>query len=87
MVAVLACIAILVGPNIPRTHVARLTIDGVISDTSRQVLALDAMAKDSSARALMVRINSPGGGVYAAEQLHDAIERVAAVKPVAGGNP
>ena len=82
LVVVLLAIGIALGPRIPRDHVARLSITGEISDTTRQVRALEAMAKDDTAKALIVRIDSPGGGVYAAERLHNAIALVAAKKPV-----
>ncbi len=80
--AVVVCAIIVVAPEVPRTHVARLTVNGAISDTAKMVKALDAMADDTSARALVVQINSPGGGVHPSEALHDAIARVAAKKPV-----
>jgi protease-4 len=62
--------------------VAKLSVAGEITNTDREVEALDAVAKDARLKALVVRIDSPGGGVYASERLHDAIARVAAVKPV-----
>ena len=82
ILAVVACAAIAIRPAVPRSHVARLKVDGEISDTTRMVRALDAMAKDDSAKALVLDISSPGGGVYAAEALHNAIARVAEKKPV-----
>jgi protease-4 len=80
--AVLACIAAVIRPRLPHDHVARLAVSGVITDTSRQIAALDAMARDASAKALIVEIDSPGGGVHASAALRDAIARVAATKPV-----
>lgn len=80
--AVIACIVIVVGPQRPRNHVARLSIKGEISDTTRAVAALHAMEKDDTAKALIVSISSPGGGVQPSVALHDAIARVAAKKPV-----
>ncbi len=83
VVAVVAAIGIAVGPrSLPHNHVTRLFVTGEISNTTREVQALDTMANDDRATALIVEIDSPGGGVYAAAALHDAIARVAARKPV-----
>lgn len=79
---VIACIVIVIGPTRPRNHVARLSVTGEISDTTRAVAALHAMEKDATAKALIVSISSPGGGVQPSAALHDAIARVAAKKPV-----
>ena len=65
-----------------REHVARLTIAGTITEDRRLVEAIDAVAKDDTARALLVAIDSPGGTVSGGESLHHAIARVAAKKPV-----
>jgi len=82
--AVMVSIAVTVAPKLamPHDHVARLSITGTITDTDREVEALDAAGKDTHLKALVVRINSPGGGVTASEALHDAIARVAAKIPV-----
>ena len=65
-----------------REHVARLTIAGTITEDRKLVDAVDAVARDDSARALLVVIDSPGGTVAGGEALHGAIARVAAKKPV-----
>jgi protease-4 len=82
ILAVLGLIVVWIDPEFPADHVARLTVDGEISDTAAMVKAVDKLAKDDTAKALVVAISSPGGGVYASVALHDAIARVAAVKPV-----
>jgi protease-4 len=63
-------------------HVARLPVSGIISDDPKTVAALHDVAGDASVVALIVAIDSPGGSVAGGESLHDAIEAVAAVKPV-----
>ena len=84
VVAVMVGIAVTVTPKLamPHDRVARLSVTGTITDTNREVEALDNALKDERIKALVVRINSPGGGVTASEQLHDAIARVAARIPV-----
>ena len=63
-------------------HVARLAVDGVITDDRRLVEAVSALAKDDSVKALIVAVDSPGGSVAGGEALHDAIAAVAKAKPV-----
>lgn len=63
-------------------YVARVKIDGIITDDAKLAAAIRNVAKDRSARAMIVAIDSPGGSVGGGEGLHDAIAKVAAAKPV-----
>ena len=81
-VAVVAMFVVLVNPNRPKAHIARLTVKGEITDTKRMIDAVNRMVADDNAKALIVQIASPGGGVYASVALHDAIARAASKKPV-----
>lgn len=86
--AVLALVlAILVGLRDHGTdfggpYVARLKVSGLITEDSKLVQAVAALAKDAQVKALIVEIDSPGGSVSGGESLHDAIASVAADKPV-----
>jgi protease-4 len=85
IVAVLGCALLIVGPRVPATagtHIARLTVNGIITDQNRLTESVAALADDPSTRALIVSIDSPGGSVAGGEALHDAIAKVAAKKPV-----
>ena len=64
------------------SHVTRVTVSGVISADRRLVEAISALAKDKSVAAVVLAVDSPGGSVAGGESLHDALARVAAVKPV-----
>jgi protease IV len=63
-------------------HVERLTISGIISDNRKLNEAINKLADNTSVKALIVAIDSPGGSVSGGEGLHDAIARIAAKKPV-----
>jgi protease-4 len=63
-------------------HVARLAVTGLIVDDPDRNEAIDRVAKDERARALIVRIDSPGGTVVGGENLYARLREVAAVKPV-----
>ncbi len=65
-----------------RTHLARLTVSGFISDDRKLSEKISKLADDDNVKALIVSINSPGGSVSGGEGLHDAIARVAGKKPV-----
>ena len=83
--AVLACAALAVGGtklHVTGPHLARVRIDGMIGDNRKLVQSIQAVAKDDSAKALIVDIDSPGGTVGGSEALYFAIREVAAKKPV-----
>jgi protease-4 len=63
-------------------HIARVSVTGLITENSNLTAAIDALADDSEVKALILKINSPGGSVAGGEALHDAIAHVAAKKPV-----
>jgi len=65
-----------------KSHVARLSVEGVIADDRARDAALKALAEDSNVKALIVYIDSPGGTVVGGETLYARLREVAAKKPV-----
>jgi len=63
-------------------HVTRLSIDGFIQEDPEREEAIRDLADDADARALLVRVNSPGGTTTGAEELFHALRHVAEQKPV-----
>ncbi len=63
-------------------HVARLTVESLIVDDPWRDAALAEVAQDSSARALLIRIDSPGGTVVGGEALYHSLRAVTEKKPV-----
>jgi protease-4 len=85
VLAVLAAVLVALhgtGIGFGRAHVARLSVDGLISENDKLTRAVAKLADDDSVKALIVSVDSPGGSVAGGESLHDAIVRVAAKKPV-----
>lgn len=88
VVAVLAIVAGIggaigrVGTTLPHPHIARLSVDGIITSDRKLIERVDALGGDDAVRAVLVAIDSPGGSVSGGESLHDALARVAARKPV-----
>jgi protease-4 len=61
--------------------IARVKIDGLIRSNQERVEALERLEK-SSAAAVIVHINSPGGTTAGSEQLYDALMRLKEKKPM-----
>jgi protease-4 len=62
-------------------HVARIKISGIITEDQEQIKLLDKLAKSDAAKAVIVRINSPGGTTTGGEALYEAIRKIAEKKP------
>ena len=63
-------------------YIARHAVQGLIVEDVRRNRALAGIAEDDSARALIVRIDSPGGTVVGGESLYRSLRAVADRKPV-----
>jgi protease-4 len=59
-----------------------IKIHEVIMDSHRAMKELKEFEEDSSIKAIIVRIDSPGGAVGPSQEIHDAIKRVRKTKPV-----
>jgi protease-4 len=64
------------------THIARLTVRGIIVDDRKRIEALDHISRDANVKALIISIDSPGGTVVGGESLYRQIRDFAAKKPV-----
>ena len=63
-------------------RIARYRIDGMIGDGREQVEALNRLRDDDGVSAVLLHLDTPGGAVSGGEGMHDAVERLAARKPV-----
>lgn len=66
---------------IDRPHVARIDINGMIVEDADRDQALTDLAEDDSAKALIIRIDSPGGTVVGGETLYSRLRQIAEKKP------
>lgn len=86
--AVVALVALIVllagGPRVlsGRDHIARFNVEGVILEDEKRDELLEKLATDDSTKALIVRIDSPGGTVVGGETLYLSLRAVASHKPV-----
>jgi protease-4 len=63
-------------PSLGGNRVALVEIEGVIVDSDRVVKELDDFGEDPTIRAIVVRIQSPGGVVGPTQEIYDAILRI-----------
>ena len=63
-------------------HIARVTIDGLITEDRQQLQMLQRLAASKNVAGVMLSINSGGGTTTGGEALFEAIRNVAKVKPV-----
>ena len=65
-----------------RPYIARVTIEGLIRGDRDRVKQLDRLAQSSTARAVIVHVDSPGGTTAGSEQLYDSLSRLREKKPL-----
>jgi protease-4 len=68
-------------PGKATSHVARVQLSGVILGSDERHKMLQELAK-SGASAVLLEIDSPGGGVTASEELYHDIRKIAEKRPV-----
>jgi protease-4 len=59
-----------------------IKITGVISESGRIRRTLERYARRESIRAIILRVNSPGGAVAPSQEIYEAVKKAAAKKPV-----
>ena len=62
--------------------VAVVNIHGVISSSQELIEQIDELAKDKDIKAIVLRIDSPGGGVAASQEIYTAVKRIKKDKKV-----
>jgi protease-4 len=63
------------GISISQNQVAALDLEGIISDSKEFVDQLNDYGKRTGVRSVVIRINSPGGGVAASQEIYEAIKK------------
>ena len=86
VVAVLAAVLLAIDRETPifsTDHIARYSVRGIITEDIDRTETLEAAAKDPGVKAVIVRIDSPGGTVVGGEDLYDSLRTLSESKPVA----
>ena len=69
--------------NLPfSSKIGVITISGTISDSSQIISQIIEFRKDKRIKAIIIRIDSPGGGVGASQEIYREIRRTIPVKKV-----
>ncbi len=63
--------------------IARVEISGLITEDREMLDLLEDLREDASVKAVIVKVNSPGGTTVGGETLFHAVRRLAEAKPVA----
>jgi protease-4 len=63
-------------------RVGVISVSGMISDSESTIEQLKKFAKDDSVKAIVLRINSPGGGVAPSQEIYEEVKKARAKKPI-----
>ena len=63
------------GLSLSGNQIAYLELDGVISDSKEFVEQLKDYGKRAAVKSVVLRINSPGGGVAASQEIYEAVKK------------
>ena len=63
------------GLSLSGNQIASLNLEGVISDSKDFVDQLKDYGKRAAVKSVVIRINSPGGGVAASQEIYEAIKK------------
>ena len=61
--------------SLSQNQVAELDVEGIILDSKEFVTQLRAYGNRAGVRAVVLRLNSPGGGVAASQEMYEAVKR------------
>ncbi|RLG10079.1 signal peptide peptidase SppA [Candidatus Pacearchaeota archaeon] len=65
-----------------KPQIGILQIKGIILDAEEYLMAIKEMAKKESIKAIVVRIDSPGGSVGASQEIFEELKKTRNLKPV-----
>ncbi len=65
-----------------RDYIALVLVEGIITTDAHRMSVLEDLAEDEQVKAVIVRINSPGGSTAGGEELYEALTKLRAEKPV-----
>lgn len=86
VLAVVLAVAILArrpGGNVAvGPHIERYRISGLIGDGHEVIEDLERLGREQSVSAVLLHLDTPGGEVAGGEGIHDAVQKLAARKPV-----
>jgi len=82
IVFTIAKTAFLPETSISGDKIGVVRVEGVITSSERYIKLLNQLEKNRSVKAIVLRVNSPGGVVGACQEIHDKVEEIAKKKPI-----
>ncbi len=70
------------GNSTNSAHIARITVSGLILDSRKKQQLLKKLADSDAVKAVIVKINSPGGTTTGGEMLYNGLREISKKKPV-----
>ncbi|MEO2083884.1 MAG: signal peptide peptidase SppA [Desulfurobacteriaceae bacterium] len=67
---------------LPGKRIGVIKVKGIIKDSEKYVKALSRLEDDENVKAIVLRVDSPGGVVGACQEIHDKVAEIAKKKPV-----
>lgn len=68
--------------NSNRARIGVIEVDGVIMDSKDTIELLQIAEEDKQLKAIILRINSPGGAVGPTQEIYEEIQRIDKIKPI-----
>jgi protease-4 len=68
--------------SIPGDKIGLVKIEGIIKSSDTYLKLLDRLEKNGDVKAVVLRVDSPGGVVGACQEIHDKVKKISKKKPV-----
>ena len=68
--------------SIPVEKIGLVKIEGIIKSSDTYLRLLNKLEKDEDVKAIVLRVDSPGGVVGACQEIHDKVKEISQKKPV-----
>ena len=68
--------------SIPGEKIGLVKIEGIIKSSDTYLRLLNKLEKDEDVKAIVLRVDSPGGVVGACQEIHDKVKEISQKKPV-----
>ncbi|MGC8937874.1 MAG: signal peptide peptidase SppA [Thermodesulfovibrio sp.] len=82
IIVLLSFFITLMESSVARGKIALINVKGVIVESKTVIDEIKQYRKDPSIRAIVLRVDSPGGAVVPSQEIYEEIKRTISVKPV-----